>query len=173
MPRCFSRAISPSIAFCDSRMPPSSGSRAMSLMAMSYHARISIPPLMVTGRTGALGKMKRSCRSSGRGSSRTIGTKSQPSAPRPCIQMMVPTGSGPVESSMWVSGCKSTPRGANCGFGTKGLHDFLARLEVGAADQVDAIGDGGEDAGHRRLALGLQPLERLADRLGLARQVED
>src|SRR5688500_16045312 len=181
MPRVRSRWIRASIACCDSRMPRSSGRRAMSLMAMSYHARICMPPLSVTGRTGACGKMKRSCSSSGSGSSRTIGTKSQPSAPRPCIQMTVPAGSGPVASSIWVSGGKSAPflsvsqgRGSDGGFGAEGLDDFLAGFEVRAANQVDAVGHRREDAGHHGLALGrLQALERLADRLRLPRQVED
>ena len=61
---------------------------------MSYQARITWPLLIVTGRIGACGKMKRSARPSGSGSSRTMGTKSQPSAPRPCIQMTVPIGIG-------------------------------------------------------------------------------
>ena len=31
-------------------------------------------------------------------------------------------------------------------FGAEGLDHFVARLEVGAADEVDAVGHGGEDA---------------------------
>src|SRR5258705_7567304 len=130
--------------------------------------------LMRTGRTGACGKMKRRGRSSGRGSSRKIGTKSQPSAPRPCSQMTVPFGSAPVASSMSSNGFNSIPRGTDGGLGAEGLYDLLARFDVGAADEIHAIRHRGEDSGHERLALGrLQALERLADRLGLARQVED
>ena len=53
---------------------------------MSYHARIDIPLLIVTGCTGACGKTNR-IGAGGRSSSPTIGTKSRPSAPRPCSQM--------------------------------------------------------------------------------------
>src|SRR5690242_8291470 len=88
--------------------------------------------------------------------------------------MTVPSGSSPVLSSMWGRMGNSAPRGAYGGFGAEGLHDLVARFEVGPADQVDAVGHGGEDALHEALALGiLQALERLLDRLGLARQVED
>src|SRR5258707_10711366 len=118
--------------------------------------------------------MKRRGRSSGRGSSRTIGTKSQPSAPRPCSQMTVPFGSAPVASSMSSSGFNSIPRGRDGGLGAEGLYDLLAGFDVRAADQVDAVRHRREDPGDERLAFGrLQSLERLADRLGLARQVED
>jgi hypothetical protein len=40
-PRSRSRAMSRSISACDSRMPCSSGSLAMSFIAMSYQARIT------------------------------------------------------------------------------------------------------------------------------------
>ena len=102
-PRFFSRAMSCSTCACDSRMPRSSGSRAMSFIAMSYQARICMPLLMVTARSGACGKMKRSASEAGSGSSRTMGTKSHPSAPRPCSQITVPAGSAPVASSTWGS----------------------------------------------------------------------
>src|SRR6188472_2085853 len=105
--------------------------------------------------------MKRSCSPSGSGSSRTMGTKSQPSAPRPCIQMTVPVGSAPVTSSTWGSSSNSVPfcvlslgRGlSDGGFGAERFHDLLARLEVGTADEVDAVGHGREDARDDGLAL--------------------
>ena len=53
---------------------------------MSYHARIRWPPLIVTGRTGAWGKTKRTASDAGRRSSGTSDSKSWPSAPSPCIQ---------------------------------------------------------------------------------------
>ena len=51
-----------------------------------------MPLLTVTGRTGALGKMKRGATLSGRRNSGTSGTKSVPSAPSPCIQMTLLVG---------------------------------------------------------------------------------
>src|ERR1051326_4696043 len=54
------------------------------------------------------------------------------------------------------------------GFRPEGLHYGLVRLDVGAADEVDAIGHGGEDARY----LG-QALQRFADRFGLTGQVDD
>jgi hypothetical protein len=56
---------------------------------MSYHARIAMPLLIVTDRTGACGNTKRRAGQSGETSSGTIGAKSWPSAPRPCSQMML------------------------------------------------------------------------------------
>ncbi len=47
-----------------------------------------MPPLIVTGRTGALGKTNRSGAASS--SMGTMGSKSVASAPRPCIQMTLP-----------------------------------------------------------------------------------
>ncbi len=57
------------------------------------------------------------------------------------------------------------------GFGT----DVLVGLDVGAADQVDAIGHGGENAVHdATLPSGVpQSLECLGDRSRLARQIEN
>src|SRR5262245_52679512 len=57
---------------------------------------------MVTGRIGACGKTKRTAAPSS-SSSFTIGTKSLPSAPRPCIQMTAAAGFLPVSSSMTSS----------------------------------------------------------------------
>src|SRR5688572_17846212 len=64
---------------------------------MSYQARMRMPLLMVTGRIGAWGKTKRTGllnRSSG-----TTGSKSWPSAPRPCSQITAATGGEPVSIS--------------------------------------------------------------------------
>ena len=73
---------------------------------MSYHARIGKPLLIVTGRTGACGNTKRSESDFGSRISSTIGTKSLPSAPRPCSQITDAFGCAPVSSSMqgrrWV-----------------------------------------------------------------------
>src|SRR5258708_19256713 len=55
-----------------------------------------MPWLMVTGRSGACGKMKRTGFFSF--SSGTIGSKSWPSAPRPCSQRMAASGLGPVST---------------------------------------------------------------------------
>src|ERR1700733_15956384 len=73
---------------------------------MSYHARIAMPLLIVTGRTGALGKMKRGATLSGRRNSGTKGTKSVPSAPSPCSQMTLAVG-GDAGVITMVSGCFS------------------------------------------------------------------
>src|SRR5882724_12154877 len=69
---------------------------------MSYQARITKPPLMVTGRIGACGNTKR-MPSGGSDSSRTIGTKSLPSAPSPCSQMTEWLGFGLVSISITCS----------------------------------------------------------------------
>ena len=50
----------------------------------------------------------------------------------------------------------------------EGLAHRVVGLQVGAADEVDAIGHGGEDAVHRRCRP-RQPLQGLGDRLRLAR----
>jgi hypothetical protein len=52
-PRAFSRAINASIDACDARTPARSARVAKSPPAMSYHARVGNPLLIVTGRTGA------------------------------------------------------------------------------------------------------------------------
>ena len=55
-------------------MPSSSWERASSeSSAMSYQARITMPPLIVTGRVGACGKTKRTGVPAGRPSSGTMG----------------------------------------------------------------------------------------------------
>src|SRR5512142_995298 len=66
---------------------------------MSYHARIGKPLLIVTGRTGACGNTKRTDSVSGSRISSTIGTKSLPSAPRPCSHTTDASGRAPVSSS--------------------------------------------------------------------------
>ena len=67
---------------------------------MSYHARMRMPLLIVTARTGACGKTKRTATAGGSASSGTIGTKSLPSAPSPWSQMTLAVGCGAVSSSM-------------------------------------------------------------------------
>src|SRR5580765_5957432 len=76
---------------------------------MSYQARITYPPLIVTGCSGAWGNTKRTARPSNP-SSGTTGTKSLPSAPRPCIQITLEVGSGAVSISMVGSGSSGTWR---------------------------------------------------------------
>src|ERR1700733_13519591 len=66
---------------------------------MSYHARIGMPPLIVTGRTGACGKTNRSAGQVRSTSSGTIGSKSCPSAPSPCSQITACCGFGAVSIS--------------------------------------------------------------------------
>ncbi len=85
-PRDSSFAISSSIIAWDWRSPGSSSFMARSWTAMSYQARITKPPLMVTARIGACGNTKRTP-SGGSDNSSTIGTKSFPSAPNPCSQI--------------------------------------------------------------------------------------
>ncbi len=64
---------------------------------MSYQARITNPLFTVTGRSGACGNTKRTGSESGKPSSSTIGTKSWPSAPRPCSSITEATaGTGGV-----------------------------------------------------------------------------
>jgi hypothetical protein len=71
-------------------------------------------------------------------------------------------------------GALSARRGAHGGLGAEGLADLGACLQVGTADQVDAVGHGGEDARHALCAaVVLEALQRLGNRLGLARQVDD
>src|SRR5690606_38160173 len=70
---------------------------------MSYQARMAMPLLMVTGRTGAWGNTKRIGPSSPNCSSGTMGAKSLPSAPKPCSQITAYLGSGPVSISILSS----------------------------------------------------------------------
>jgi len=89
--------IMSSISFCEAFIPASS-SRPPPNWKMSYQARMRMPLLMVTGRIGACGKTKRTGR--GTSSSGTMGSKSCPSAPRPCSQITAAPGSGPVSISI-------------------------------------------------------------------------
>src|SRR5690606_11893715 len=135
---------------------------------------------MVTGITGACGKTKR-IGVSGNSSSLTTGTKSLPSAPSPCIQMMLVCGFGAVSISMvcnWdmmrarfygLSLARSLRR-----FGTERLDHRVVRFDVRAADEIDAIGHRREDAVDEQIAVGIAgAFQRFADCLGLARQIED
>src|SRR4051812_34395037 len=106
-----------------------------------------------------------------------MGAKSLPSAPSPCSQMMAASGCGAVSISMTSSSLLMVffrsflPHGR---LGSECLDDFVVRLDVRAADQVDAIRHRGEDAGNDGLARRvLQAFERLADGLRLSRQVDD
>ena len=81
-------------------MPASSWRCAISMPEMSYHARIGMPPLIVIGRTGAFGNTKRNGGQARSTSSGTIGSKSWPSAPRPCSQITAWRGFGAVSISM-------------------------------------------------------------------------
>src|SRR5688500_266985 len=103
-PRAFSRAISACTKRIDSRTPASSWRWAISRPRMSYQARICMPLLIVTARTGACGKTKRTAGQSSSTSSGTIGSKSWPSAPRPCSQITLQAGAGPVSTSIPSNG---------------------------------------------------------------------
>src|SRR3546814_19857292 len=96
---------------------------------MSDHARIGPPLLIFTGPTGAGGKTKRIGGQSGRTSSGRIGTKSPPSAPRPCSQITLCCGDGPVSRSMVSSMAAS---------GTAGHY---ARTPAGAASAAPPVFD--------------------------------
>src|SRR5215831_6427154 len=174
VPRSFSRAISASISFCEARTPPSS-SRRIAPSLMSYHARMRIPPLIVTGCTGACGNTKRIA-VFGSGRAGMMGAKSFPSAPRPCIQITLADGFFPVSIS--IASSSSAMRSgflrADRRLGPEGLYDLVVRHDVGPADQVDAVRNGREDPVHFLAAvLVLQAFERFPDRLRLARQVDD
>src|SRR5712692_2648507 len=98
-PRAFSRSINASIAFWEARTPPASSRRRPPSSRMSYQARITWPPLIVTGRIGACGNTNRTPGRAGKWSSGTTSTKSWPSAPSPCIQTMLAVGAGAVSIS--------------------------------------------------------------------------
>src|SRR5690606_24859895 len=104
MPRSASRAINASTCAADSitpslsaRSPPASSSALK--LRMSYQARMRMPLLMVTARIGACGNTKRKAGHPNLTSSGTIGSKSWPSAPRPCSHSTVHSGAGPVSCS--------------------------------------------------------------------------
>src|SRR6267143_436797 len=174
VPRFFSRPIKASIKTCEARTPCSSSCR-FAPSVMSYHARIRMPPLIVTDRTGACGKTKRIA-ALGNRSSGTIGAKSLPSAPSPCSQMTLAVGFFLVSISITSSssGMSQLSFRTDRRLRPEGLHHFLVRLDVGPADEVDAVGDGGENARDDLLAVSIfQAFERFADRFGLAGQVDD
>ena len=87
MPSARSAAMSLPTTATDSRIPGSSARPSAVSVLMSYQARMRMPMLSVTGLTGACGNTKRRPGAGGSFSSGTIGTKSWPSAPRPCSQM--------------------------------------------------------------------------------------
>src|SRR5499427_4089290 len=174
VPRSFSRAISASISFCEARTPRSS-SRRIAPSLMSYHARMRMPPLIVTGCTGACGNTKRIA-VFGSGRAGMMGAKSFPSAPRPCIQITLADRFFPVSISI-----ASSSSAMRSGFlrpdrrlGAESLDHVLARLDIRTADQVDAIRHGGKDAVNLlRAVLVFQALECFPDRFRLAGQVDD
>src|SRR5712691_3532591 len=175
VPRSFSLPIRVSIRACEARTPRSSSRRSAPSM-MSYHARMRMPPLIVTGCTGACGNTKRIAVLGSR-SSGTTDVKSLPSAPSPCSQMMLAVGFFPVSISIAASSSRigdSILFRSDRRLGPEGLHHFLVRLDVGPADEVDAVGDGGENARDDLRAVSIfQAFERFADRFGLAWQVDD
>src|SRR5262245_9150648 len=112
MPDARSAAMSDSSRAMDSRSPASSARPSAVSVLMSYQARMRMPMLSVTGRTGACGNTKRIPGFGGSFSSGTIGTKSWPSAPRPCSQITLAeagvagarTTASAVSWMRWVTG---------------------------------------------------------------------
>src|SRR5882672_9436143 len=100
MPRSPSLAISCRTRASLARKPVTSSAALRSNPLRSYQARMGMPPLMLTGRTGALGKTNRQARSPRRTISGTMGSKSCPSAPRPCSQITAALGLAAVSTSM-------------------------------------------------------------------------
>src|SRR5690606_24497831 len=86
--------ITPSLS---ARSPPASSSALK--LRMSYQARMRMPLLMVTARIGACGNTNRNAGHPNLTSSGTIGSKSWPSAPRPCSHSTAHSGAGPVSCS--------------------------------------------------------------------------
>src|SRR5450631_2407822 len=127
MPRSFCRTISCRICSSVSRKPARSSAALRSNPLRSYQARMDMPPLMVTGRTGALGKTKRHARSPARTISGTMGSKSCPSAPRPCSQITAAFGLGSVSTSM-VSSILANVLG-NAGLGLEYHQGMRVTLE--------------------------------------------
>src|SRR3989344_3887748 len=97
MPRTTSRAAYPFRMSMDSRICSGFCTIRFPDRPMSYHARMTYPLLRVTGRCGAWGNTKRTAK--GSGSSGTMDSKSWPSAPRPCSQIMLAVGFFPVSTS--------------------------------------------------------------------------
>src|SRR5688572_1098448 len=168
MPRPASRSISASTCAWDSRTPRSSARFELpsrSPNSTSYHARIIIPLLIVTGRTGACGKTNRIAGAPARSSSFTIGTKSLPSAPSPCSQMTAAVGFLPVSTSIASSRlAMSAPAGlahVRVQAIDVGLH-LLARALVDDLAPHDVAGVG--EAVARRGQRALHAVHAFADR---------
>src|SRR5687768_3527241 len=167
MPRPASRSIRAPTSAWDSRTPRSSARFELpsrSPNSTSYHARIIMPLLIVTGRTGACGKTNRIAGAPSRSSSFTIGTKSLPSAPRPCSQMTLAAGLFPVSISMVSSRpVMSAPAGlahVRVEAVDVGLH-LLARALVDDLAPHDAAGVG--EAVARRGQRALHAVHAFAD----------
>ena len=84
----------------DLRTPAKSARALKSASLKSYHARIAMPLLIVTGMTGACGKMKRTAFPRGKPSASTTCDQPLPSSPKPCIQMTDASGFGAVSISI-------------------------------------------------------------------------
>src|SRR5690606_2368463 len=145
---------------------------------MSYQARMVMPWLIVTGRGSACGKTKRTAGRPRRSSSATMGWKSWPSAPRPCIQITARSGLGPVwtstQSRRRLMGWRGSRLGTDGRLGSEGFAMRRIGLNVGAVNQLDAVRDRGEHARSEQRAVGIaQAFQRFADGLGLAGQVDD
>ena len=78
------------------------------LRTEGYEVVTGMPMLMVTGRLGACGNTNRIRSAAGSPSSGTTGSKSWPSAPRPCNQITAASGDPAVSTSI-VSGSGVTP----------------------------------------------------------------
>ena len=61
---------------CEARTPASSSRLVPASWRTSYHARMTMPPLIVTGCIGAWGKTKRTARPAGSPSTGGMSTKS-------------------------------------------------------------------------------------------------
>jgi hypothetical protein len=87
---------------------------------------MDMPLLIVTGRTGAWGNIKRIADPGGKASAGTIGSKSCPSAPKPCSQITVASGESPTSDSIAskYSLIKKTPH----------LIDFMIKKKDNAAN---------------------------------------
>src|SRR5690625_3142208 len=99
MPAASCSSSSASIAATEAAMPSASWLRSMSTPKISCQARMGRPPLIVPGRTGACGKIKRTARAEAAESCGTIGSKSWPSAPSPCSHTTACLGLRPVSTT--------------------------------------------------------------------------
>src|SRR5690606_29168880 len=173
-PRSPSRAIRASTWAMDSRTPASSARFSMLRSRMSYQARMGTPPLMVTGRTGACGKTKRRAGQPGRTSSGTMGSKSWPSAPRPCSQRMVHSGLAPVwrstQSSRFITFCPGGRTRDYAGSGASALQPPAARHPGRGKQYLPELIAADPEAGHghRQVVVPHAP-EALAVALGQPR----